>query len=500
MGVIKRQGIKTMAVNIVGALIGALATLYVYTSNDDIYGYAQALIGLVSLLMPLASFGMLSLTIKYFPSFESSDKKGYNGLLSLILLGLVVAFALFSLTYLGFKEEFYSALESLNMNSEVFRGSELIILSLLGFMILTRFLTAQAANKLRIVIPNIITELGYKIYLPVLVLIYAFYKLSYQEFGAGLVFFFLAASLFLFLYLLRIDGFKLGKIKKPDSAFSFKDMMSYSAFGSLNQFGQNLAFRLDTVMIALFMTQENVSFYFKAFVFTSLIEMPTRALFQITSPIISQAWESKNFKLLDQVYKKTSLNLFAVGCFFFLGIWYSIGDLVNISADPTKFPFVETIFLLLGASKLIEMVTSVNNQIIIYSSFYKYNLYFLLILAIGNLVMNYFLIPSHGIKGAAIATAASILLYNAIKMTFIIAKFKLQPFTMGTIKTLVLFSMLFAVSYFWPFDFSPILNIIIKSIFVAVIYLPITYFWRISEDLNKFIDDALAFIIKRKWT
>ena len=111
MGVIKRQGIKTMAVNIVGALIGALATLYIYTSNDDIYGYGQALIGFVSLLMPLASFGVLSLTIKYFPSFESSDKKGYNGLLSLILPSLVLACTLFSLLFLGFKEEFYAALE-----------------------------------------------------------------------------------------------------------------------------------------------------------------------------------------------------------------------------------------------------------------------------------------------------------------------------------------------------------------------------------------------------
>ena len=499
MGVIQRQGIKSMIVNFLGAIVGAFAMLYVYTSNDEIYGFAQALYGLVLLLMPLATLGIVSLTVKYYPIFEKTDPKRYNGLLTLLTGSLIIVFFIFALVFLGFKDSIFALLNSLNMKTDVFEGYEIAILALLFFVIFTTFLTNQSSNRLRTVVPNIITQLGYKLYLPLLVLAFAYMHISKTNFAFGLVLFFALATLALFIYLKLISGFSFGKVKRPSQDFSFKEMISYSLFGSLNQLSQTLAFRLDTVMIALFLPEDNVSFYFKAFIFTSFIEMPTRAIFQIANPIISQAWRNNDMIEMNKVYKKTSTNLFVMGCFLFLGIWYSIDDLVNISSDPTKFPHVKTIFLLLGASKLIEMMTSVNSYIIIYSKYYKFNLFFLVILGVGNLIMNYYLIPKYGIVGAAIATSISILVYNVLKLIFILYKFSLQPFTISTIKTLILFTGVFALSYIIPFEFSSIVNIIVKSIFVALIYLPIAYFWKISEDVNKLIIDSKNIVISKLW-
>lgn len=499
MGVIKRQGIKSIIVNFVGAFVGAFAALFIYTSNDEIYGYAQFLYSTAVLLLPIATLGVLSLVVKYFPTFEKSDSKNYNGFLTLIALSLLTVFGLFSIAYYFLKDHLYWLLDALRMDATLFEGSEIIILGIIFTLALSYFLTFQSANKLRIVVPNIITQLGYKLFLPILVLAYAYWQFSSTVFAYAIVGFFLTTVILLGVYLYFINGISLGKIKRPSPDFRFREMFSYAMYGSLNQLSQNLAFRLDTVMIALFINTEHVSFYFKAFVFTSLIEMPTRAINQIASPIISKAWKEKNMDELKNVYQKTSVNLFVTGCFLFLGLWYCLEDLVNISSDPSKFPHLDKIFFLLGMSKLIDMVTSVNNSILIYSKYYRYNLLFLIMLGIGNLFMNIVLIPKYGIVGAAIATSISVFLYNLIKLIFIYVRFGLQPFTMGTIKTTILFLFLFGLFFIIPFNFSPIINIILKSIFVSALYLPLAYLWKVSLDINTFVLEIKNAITSRLW-
>jgi O-antigen/teichoic acid export membrane protein len=385
------------------------------------------------------------------------------------------------------------------MKSEALDGSESIVLSITFFLILSFFLTNHSVNKLRTVVPTILSELGFKIFLPLLILAYAYWGFGRIAFGYSIAAFFLGISIVLLFYLKSIDGLKFGRIKRPSSDFSYLEMAKYALFGCLNQFGNKLAFRLDTIMIALILTDADVSFYIKAFVFTSFIEMPLRAFNQIASPILSKAWNENDISELKNVYQKTSVNLFVTGCFLFLGLWYSLNDLVNISADPSKFPHVEIIFLLLGLSKLMDLASSVNNLIIAFSKFYKYNLIFLLFLGVSNLLMNFYLIPEHGIIGAAIATSISMFMYNLIKFLFIIYKFKLQPFTRSTIKTLILFLIVFALYFVIPFNFSPFINIIVKSIFVAVVYLPIAYFWNISKDINNLVTETKNKIILRIW-
>lgn len=499
MGIIKRQGLKSMIVNFLGAFIGVFASLYIYTSNDEIYGYAQFLYSTAMLFMPFATLGALSLVVKYFPEFEKSNTKNYNGFLSLIVLVLLAIFIIFSFLFLQFKGTIYGLLEKLNMKVELLNNSEGILLAITFFLIFSTFFTYHSTNKLHAVVPSVLNQLGFKIYLPLLVLAYAYFEFSKVTFGYGIAFFFFLITILLFIYLYKIDGLKFGKIKRPNPKFSYFEMGKYSLFGSLNQFGNALAFRLDGIMIALLLSSDEVSFYIKAFLFTSLIEMPLRAFSQIASPILSKAWNDNNLNALKNVYQKTSVNLFLTGCFLFLGLWYSLHDLVNISSDPTKFPHIEKIFLLIGLSKLMDMATSVNNQIIAYSKFYKYNLIFLLFLGISNIFMNYYLIPKHGIVGAAIATSISIFVYNLIKLLFIIIKFKLQPFTSSTLKTLILFGVVFGLYFVVPFNFSPIINIILKSIFVAAIYLPIAYFWNISKDINKLVLESKNILTSRLW-
>jgi len=484
MGIIKRQGIKSSIVNYLGAMIGAVSVLFIYPLDDEIYGYAQWLYNTAFLLIPMASFGFLSIMLKYFPNFNTSDSKNYNGFLSLILLLLSGAFLLFLGFWYFFKSTFLRLLELLNMKAELVENNEIYILLLLAFLILGHFLTYQSANRLRIVVPNMIQVFGFKLFLPLLVLAYVYLGMTQTQFAYGMVAFFGVATLLIFIYLNSIKGIAFGRIKKPSVDFSYKEMGTYSIFGSLNQLSSGFAMRIDSIMIPFFLEMVNNGFYNKTLFITNIIEIPTRSINQIAGPIIAKAWKENDLQEINTVYKKASTNLFVVGSFVFLAVWYALDDLISISADPNSFPDARMIFLLLGCGKLVDMITSVNTQIIIYSKKYKYNLIFLVLLAISNVILNLKLIPEYGIVGAAIATTISLVAYNLIKIAFIYLNYGFHPFTKSTFKTLVLLLILALIFYAFPTGMHPLISIVVKLTFISILFLPIAYFWRISDDIN----------------
>ena len=492
MGVIKRQGGKTLVVNFLGAVIGALAVLFVYSSNDSIYGYAHWLFSAATLLLPLASLGVLSLVIRFFPEYQQSDSKGYNGFLTLISLLLLGAFLIFLFIWKWLTPQFYKLLKNEDMNYQIFKSYEIYLLILVALFVILKFLGNHSANKLRVVVPNIIREFGYKLFLPLMILLYAHLGLNIHQFSWGIILFFTAASVLTLIYVIRLGGFTFTSIKKPSKSFTYKSLMSFSIFGILNQIGTGVAMRIDSVMIPVILGSTDFnSYYIKAFFMANFVEMPSRSLNQIANPIISRAWKNNDLVELRTIYKKASANLLLVGVYVFLGIWFCLDDLVSISADPDSFPYVKEIFLLIGLSKLIDMITSVNTYIIGYSSFYKYNLLFILLLAVFNFVLNLELISEHGIAGAALASALSILVYNIIKLIFIWHKFKMLPFTWSNLKTLILGSAIFALYFIIEFEFHAIINILLKGTLVSILFLPIAYYWKISEDINETVQNYI---------
>lgn len=479
-------------VNYLGAVIGAAAVLFVYSSNDEIYGYAHWLFSAATLLMPLASLGILNLVVRFYPTYFETDNKRYNGFLTLLTLLLTGAFLIFLVVWKVLTPQFYNLLKTEDMNYEIFQSYEKYLLILVFLFVVLRFLTAHSSNRFRIVVPNIIQQFGYKLYLPLLVLAFAYYHLTIHQFSWGIVLFFVVATVFLIIYLIYLDGLKFGKIRRPNKDFKFKELGLFSLFGILNQIGNGIAMRIDSVMIPILMgSTEFNSYYVKAYFMANFVEMPTRALNQIANPVISKAWKERNMLELKTIYQKASANLMLVGVFVFLGIWYCLDDLVRISADPDSFPFVKEIFLLIGLAKIIDMLTSVNTYLIGYSPLYKYNFLFISLLAIFNFSLNLKLIDSHGIVGAALASAISLLLFNVLKLIFIKLKFDMLPFTWSNLKVLILGSAIFALYYVLKFDFHPLINILLKAFIVCALYLPIAYYWRISEDVNATIREYM---------
>jgi O-antigen/teichoic acid export membrane protein len=115
---------------------------------------------------------------------------------------------------------------------------------------------------------------------------------------------------------------------------------------------------------------------------------------------------------------------------------------------PAEYQGAKWVVLLLASSKLIDMATSINGEIIQTSKYYKFNLYLIVALMIFTIFANAYFIPRYGIIGAALATTMVNVLFNVAKYLYVWFKVRIQPFTIGIVWVLLM-STIIAFALIW---------------------------------------------------
>lgn len=492
MGIIIRQSVKTTIVNFIGVGIAAISTLFIYPLYADIYGFAQFLIGTAALFVPFASLGIANTVIKFYPKFETQDKSN-QGMLSMLLMAFVVVYGLALVFFSIFRVPLTTWLHNIGVDKESMMPEWFtIILVITGIMILNYILIAYATSNKRIVVPQIISQLGIKIFMPVAILTFAALAVSKIQFAWWLICFYLFVSIMMILYLMYLGVFKLQKPNWQFLSTPLKgEIFQYGMFSSWNQIGSVLALRIDIVMIPMMLTWSSGGIYAMMVFLANVIEIPARAVRSIAAPIISESWEHGNIDEIKNIYKKSALNLIIPGLAILVLIWFSFDGIAGISSDPSKLLAGKYAFLFLGIGKLLDLCTSVNDQIIAYSPKYKYNLIFILVLGVVNVILNYTLIEEYGITGAAIASCIAYAVYNTIKLLFILVSYKMQPFTLPVFKVFLIGAILAGILYILPNIEFALGEIIVNGLITCLIYFPAIYFLNISPDFNKLCNIVL---------
>ena len=388
MGIIQRQSFKNSVISMAGVLIGGLSVLFVYPLDDEIYGLAQFLYSTAWFLVPLASMGVLPTILRFYPRFKDENRND-NGFLLLIITMLISAIAVFLVLFFLFKDAFYSGLDSLGLDAALISDYQphiLILMIILAFVTLFQY---QAQNFHRIVVPQLIIGFSYKIFLPLLVLSHVFKSLDPDRFSWSVVGFFGLVLLAMIVYTKAQGQLKLKSPFKTLEKGVVRKMLVYSSFTGLSAMGSMLTARIDTIMVATMISLTANGVYNKVLFIAAVIDIPTRAIIQIASPIISEHFENNKLDEIKKLYKQSSLNLIIAGIGIFLLIWFTIDHVFGISVDPQSFTNGKMVFLLLAIGKLFDMLTSVNTQIIMHSKVYKVNLFFILFLGVMNLFLNY---------------------------------------------------------------------------------------------------------------
>ena len=138
-----------------------------------------------------------------------------------------------------------------------------------------------------------------------------------------------------------------------------------------------------------------------------------------------------------------------------------------------------------------------NNEILVYSKYYKANLPMQFLLLIIVVLTNWILIPKYEIIGASIATCISVFIYNIIRFIYLWKRIGVQPFSKSNF--IVLIILLFATIFGSQinFNFHPFLNIFLRSSIVIIPVCLLFYYLKISKDINGLVDKLVKQIFVR---
>ncbi len=269
-------------------------------------------------------------------------------------------------------------------------------------------------------------------------------------------------------------------------------MVKFGLFTFLGGSGILIIGKIDSIMVTGMLGLTETAIYTTAFYIAVLIELPKRAIAQISLPIISRAFQEENISEIKDIYSKSAINNLIIGVLIFVGLWINLDSIFSLIPRSEIYSLGSMVVIIVGAGKLIDMAAGTNGEIIIMSKYYKVNVYFIIPLAFFTVLANYLLIPVYGLNGAAIGSAFALLFFNLIKFIFLYTKLKLQPFSLNTIKVLLLGVFILFLGFWLPQLENIYFDILYRSVIVSVIYGIAIYLLKTSIDINRLIDRLLG--------
>jgi len=272
-----------------------------------------------------------------------------------------------------------------------------------------------------------------------------------------------------------------------------KEITNYSFFSILSGFGNILVLNVDVLMVSAILGLSATGIYTTAFYIGLIIEIPRRAISQISIPIISENIKNNNFKEIGKNFKLVSLHQLIIGIFLYLLIILNLDNIFNIIPNSENFISGKNIVYIIGLSKLIIMTSGFSSELIMMSKYYKFNVITITILAILSIILNYMLIPQFGMIGAAYASLFSILTFNCIKLIFIKIKIGISPFSNKTIVPIIIGIIIFFIINYFPNNSNPFLDIIKNSLVISSLYIGMIYLLKVSPELNLIIKKIINY-------
>lgn len=493
MGIIIRQSVTSTILTYLGVIIGYVNILILfpkYMSPEEV-GLTRTIQDAAMLLVPFVQLGISQLTIKYFPRYHG--KSAYSEFVSLIFGLFIIAAIVFAIVFLLFRNEIAGYFAT---NSELVNSYLIYILGLAILLSLHQVLVAYAQSLHNIVLPNLLKEVVLRAFTLLDIVLFATRIINFNQFINLLMLAYALNFSILLVYLLRQKAITFAfKIRQIQWGI-IREMLTYSLFTFLGASGILIIGKVDSLMVTGMMNLDANAIYTTAFYIAVLIELPKRAVAQIGMPIVSKAFKENNLKEVQTIYSKSSINNLIIGSLLFIGIWINLDNIFSLIPNKEVYSLGKYVVLIVGAGKLIDMVAGINGEIIVMSKHYKVNVYLIVVMTIFTITANYYLIPLYGLEGAAIGSAAALLLFNFGKYLFLLLKENIQPFSIQTLKVLIIAAITAFVGLKLPDMDNMLIDIIVRSIAATVVFAGLIIWLRPSKDVEMLLKQALTIFKK----
>jgi O-antigen/teichoic acid export membrane protein len=323
MGIVLNQSLKNTIITYIGFAIGGINTIYLYPVflGATFYGLTNYVTSCANVIMPLFAIGMQNTLVKYYSQYNTNEER--SRFLSFTVLFPLLSIIPFLLIGLFFYDEivFFLSKENAVVKDYIW------LIPIIGLsMAYFEIFYAWARVHMHSVFGNFIKEVGLRLFSLVLLLGVYYNWLTVEGF--------VYATAVLYILAFLVTMFYAFSIQKPTFQFTIpsntKDILIYTFYIILSGSVANLLLDGDKMILNQYMKIENIAFYSVATYIALVISVPSRAMHQIVYPITAKLMHENKHDELNNLYKKTSINLQMVGGFVMLCIFVNINQLYEM--------------------------------------------------------------------------------------------------------------------------------------------------------------------------
>ncbi len=487
MSTIRKQSIISSVVVYIGFALGFFNT-YLFTREGGFtkeeYGLTGLFIAFANIMYSVANLGMITYIHKFFPYYKDRLPKEKNDMLTIALLLSTTGFLLVTIAGLVFKDV---------LIDKIFANSPGIIhyyywIFLFGFgLTVFSIFEAYSWQHEKAVLTNFSKEVLFRLLITLLIVLstLGFIK-KFDVFIKFYSFLYIFIALFIAAYLLVTHRLHFSLSISNLSRKLFKKIITLVSFVWGGQLIYTLANVFDTIVIAavlpnglavaaIFTLAQNIS---------SLIQAPQRGIISSSIGPLSQAWKNKDYEKINRIYHRSSINQLIFSTAMFSLIWLNFEDGIKTFNLQESYNEAKWVFFFLGITKIIDMGTGVNSQIIGTSTYWKFEFISGLVLLSLALPLNYILTRQMGVIGPAISNLIAFSIYNAIRYWFLLKRFNMQPFNLNTVYTLLLAVGCYYASFYIFNHQQGFLWIVLRSLLFVALFAAGVIKLKLTPDLK----------------
>ena len=485
MSSIKKQSILSTVYSYLGVGIGLLTQGFIlpnYFETNEI-GLMAILLSWMYLIAQFASLGFNHAGTKYFSFFRNSSPKNL-GYLNLGFKTQTLGFVLSIAFLLLFKDQIISN-QNIQDKALLDKFFKLIFPITLATMLFNLF-DNYAKGLYNTVAGNLYSQFFQRLFTLLAAVLFVFDSVDFELFrylwGLGLalptVFMIYTSAQLGPLNFQKNIAFFQSKIKK--------EFYVFAAFSVLTGLSSMIILQLDKIMVNSYLGLSSTGIYSTCLLFSSVMGMGYLSVIKASSAVVINALDEKEYSIVETIYKKSSVNLYAFGLLTLLCTWINLDQLFGL-VKP-EYAAGRTALIIIGISKLFDLLNGINGLILSNSKYFKLDSILIISFVLVLYLLNKSLIPLYGINGAAFSALISVVYYNLAR-TFLIWKFfKMQPLGWEQIVSTLIFVAILFLGFQLPDLDVKLLSIFYKSAVATILFSVFIYLTKSVPDFNSFIN------------
>ncbi len=492
MGKVQKQTLHGTAWSYLGALLGfvniVLLSPKIFTTSE--IGVVQLLLSFATMLAQFSSLGFTNVINRLFPYFRNTHGR-HHGFLA---LSLVITLAGF-IAVMVFLKLYLPHFEMTNMErSPLISRYSFYLPALLLVTLLFNLLDNYNKVLFDAVLGTFLREFFFRVLNLILIGLFWIGVIDFDGYVFGYV-----VSQGLLLIIIFVGLFLRGEISfKPEPGFITRplrrEIIILCLFGILTGFSTITLTTLDKLFINRYLGEGEVGIYSIASYFAVLIMLPGRSVSKISIPFLAESWKKDDLSTIDDMYRRSSINQYAMGLLIFIGLLVNIDNIFRLL--PEVYGNSAAVIILLGLGNMVAGSAGINGVILSTSSLYRYQTWLMFLLIVLFVGTSMIFIPLLGITGAGLAAMISNIIHSMLGVVVVGRRFAIWPYRSTHIRMTLIGVIAFVAGYFLP-ELPLFMDILIRSLIVTVLFVAGIYIYRLSADLNIMVDAVVGRIRRR---